>query len=262
MAENGSEQISIRSIMTKPVAMVSRKTTVKEAVAKIAKKNLSCVVVADKKTPIGIFTKFDLMVFINAGLDMGKTVVETVMHTPVMSVEETDTLFSAAQQMGRLNVRRFVVVDQNNHLVGIVTNGDVIRALASRALPEGHILNSLARPGLVATPKTTLKKIVGMMVENRASCVVILKNKKPVGIVTDGVFAKLAAKSRKPLAGSADMKMIKKFGTSVNTAPLRDAVVDMTKNKLRELVVLSADGRYLGVVTQRDIVRFFETVQA
>ncbi|MBI3794671.1 MAG: CBS domain-containing protein [Nitrospinae bacterium] len=258
MANGEIGNVSVKSMMTRPVATVSRKTTVKAAVNKMAKKNLSCIVIAEKKFPIGIFTKFDLLVFLNSGGDFGSTAIETVMHTPVMSIEETDNIFSAAEQMKNLRVRRFIVVDAGHRLSGIVTNGDVIRAFAQRALDNSRTLSTLVQPGIVATPKTPLKKIVKMMVENRASCVVILRNGKPVGIVTDVVIARLADKSRKPLAGRAETKMLKKFGKAADSALLRDTIVNMVKMKTREIVVTSADGRYVGFISQRDVVSLIE----
>lgn len=253
--------MDIKSIMTRPVATVTRKTTVKEAVKKIAAKNLSCVVVAEKKMPIGIFTKFDLLSVIDGNQDLGKTAIETVMHTPVMPIEESDDLFSAARQMERFDVRRFIIVDAQNRLTGIVTNGDIIKAFAQRAFPYNHPLAALAQPGLTVTPKTPLKKIVRMMIEHRTACAVILKNNKPAGIITDGVFAKLAAKSGKPLAGSAETKMLKKFTVAGSNASLREAVIIMVKMKMHEIVVTGTDGRYFGVITQRDLVHFIEKSQ-
>ncbi len=253
--------MDIKSIMTRPVATVTRKTTVKEAVKKIAQKNLSCVVVTEKKTPIGIFTKFDLLSVLNSGQDLGTAIIETVMHTPVMPIEESDDLFSAARQMERFEVRRFIIVDAHNRLTGIVTNGDITKAFSQRAFPYNHPLAALAQPGLTVTPKTPLKKIVRMMVDQRAVCAVILKNNKPAGIITDGVFAKLAAKSAKPLTGNAETKMMKKFLIAGNNASLRETVINMVKMKMREIVVTSADGRYFGLITQRELVRFIEKSQ-
>ena len=247
--------------MSRPVATVTRKTTVKEAIRKIAQKNLSCVVVAEKKMPIGIFTMYDMITFLDGGQDMGKTTIETVMHTPVMPIEESDDLFSAARQMGRFDVRRFIIVDASNRLTGIITNGDIIKAFAQRAFPYNHPLASLAQPGLTATPKTPLKKIVRMMVEHRSSCVVILKNGKPAGIVTDGVIARLAAKSPKPLVGNAETKMLKKYMAAVNSASLRETVINMVKMKMREIIVTASDGHHFGIISRRDLVRFIEVNQ-
>ncbi len=253
--------MDIKSIMTRPVATVTRKTTVKEAVRKIAQKNLSCVVVAEKKMPIGIFTKFDLLSVLDSGQDMGTTAMEAVMHTPVMPIEENDDLFSAARQMERFDVRRFIIVDDHNRLAGIVTNGDIIKAFAKRAFPYNQPVAALAQPGLTATPKTPLKKIVRMMIEHRSACAVILKNGKPAGIITDGVFARLAAKSAKPLAGTAETKMLKKFAVAMGDTSLREAVINMVKMKMREIAVVASDKRHFGVITQRDLVRFIEKSQ-
>ncbi|MBI5177913.1 MAG: CBS domain-containing protein [Nitrospinae bacterium] len=254
--------MEVKAIMSRPAVTVTRKTTVKEAVAKMAKKGVSCVVVVEKKLPIGIFTKHDLVAALDSGVNFAKTAIEIVMHTPVMPIEESDDLFATARQMGRMDVRRFVIVDAHNLLSGIVTETDIVRTFATRAFPYDVMLAALADKGLAASPATPLKKIVRMMAESRKSCVVIVKNKKPVGVIDEGLLVKLAAKGGNLLKSAAGQKMAKKFTAALPDSSVREAVINMTKANNREIVVADSDGHHYGVVSQRDLIRYIEKTQS
>lgn len=250
--------MEIKSVMTRPVVAVSRKIAVIDAVKKMAQKGIGCVVVVEKKIPIGIFTKFDLLNALDAGLDLAATPLEKVMHTPVMPIDENDPLFNAARQMDKLAVHRFIVVDAGNRLRGIVTSNDIVRAFAARAFPFNQSLATIAGKGLTATPKTPIGKIVRMMVEARAAFVTVLKGGKPAGIVTDALIVRLAAKTSHPLNGSAEGKMIKKFVAAPMDASVREVIVRLVKTAGREIVVTDGHGRYYGAVSQLDMVNFIE----
>lgn len=78
--------------------------------------------------PVGIMTDHDLRCKVVAGgLDPRVARVKEVMATPVIAVQEDDTLFEALFQMSRNRIRRIGVVDADNKLVGMLNETDVIR---------------------------------------------------------------------------------------------------------------------------------------
>ena len=141
-------------MMSRKVVMVRRVENVKDSVKKMAKKSISCLVVAEKKMPIGIFTKRDLLGMLDYGMDLNKTTIDAVMRTPVMPIDENDTFLSAARRMGLMDVRRFIVVDKTGKLSGIVTQTDIIKYFATRAFPYNLTLATIANYGYIATPAT------------------------------------------------------------------------------------------------------------
>jgi CBS domain-containing protein len=66
--------------------------------------------------------------------DLHKALGETVsdaMTCPAICIEPTRTLHSAAKMMHERKVQRLPVVDANQRVVGILTRGDIIRAMAA-----------------------------------------------------------------------------------------------------------------------------------
>jgi CBS domain-containing protein len=88
----------------------------------------SIIACSDSGEPVGIMTDFDLRCKVVAGgLDPRVARVQEVMTTPVIAVQEEDTLFEALYQMSRNRIRRIGVVDADNKLVGMIHETDVIR---------------------------------------------------------------------------------------------------------------------------------------
>lgn len=251
----------IKSMMTRKVVTVRRNESVKNSVKKMAQKAISCLVVAEKQIPIGIFTKRDLLGMLDYGMDLNKTKIDAVMRTPVMPIDENDTFFSAARQMGLMDVRRFIVINKAGKLSGIVTQTDIIKYFATRAFPYNLTLAAIANSGYSSTPVTPLKKIARIMVENRVTCVTVLKNQKPVGLLTEQNLVKLSARSREPLKGSAGDKMIKKFPVVNIQNSMRESVLQMLKDGFHNLILVDDRGRYAGVVEQKELVAYIENSQ-
>ena len=59
--------------------------------------------------------------------------VERIMTSPVETLHEDDTIHSAMNLMSRLSFRHIPIVDDNNDLVGIVSDKDLNLALPSIA---------------------------------------------------------------------------------------------------------------------------------
>ncbi|MEE8483027.1 MAG: CBS domain-containing protein [Nitrospinota bacterium] len=250
--------MKVKSLMTKPVVTVRRKVSVKEAVKKMAKKSISCVIIAEKKIPIGIFTKYDLLSLLDTGADLNKILIESAMRTPVMPISENSSFFDTARQMDQMEVRRFVIVDRSQKLTGIITETDVVRNFAVTSFSYRMSLAAVAVEGFTATPKTPLKKIAHMMIDGRRSCVTIVKNSKPEGIVTQALLVKLAARYREPLKGNADSRMTKNITASSIESSVREIVMLMAKKELRHVVTVDERGRFTGTVSQRELVRHIE----
>lgn len=62
---------------------------------------------------------------------LGETVKDVMTNHHVVTVKPDKPLREAAQLMHERNVHRLPVVDEADHVIGILTRGDIIRALAA-----------------------------------------------------------------------------------------------------------------------------------
>ncbi|MEW6069376.1 MAG: CBS domain-containing protein [Candidatus Thermoplasmatota archaeon] len=155
----------IKDVMTKDVITLASEENIREASEKLASKNISGAPVIDKNNKvIGILseadilrvlkirytapnivflpTPFDLIeipfrqaiTFAEAKLgleDISKKKVSEVMTRNPIVISGEETIERAAEIMVERKVNRLPVVE-NDKLIGIITRGDIIRALASK----------------------------------------------------------------------------------------------------------------------------------
>lgn len=76
--------------------------------------------------PIGIITERDIVQFQNLNLDLEQS-AQNLMSTPLFLIHPEDTLWSVKQQMQQRRVRRLLVGDAQERLMGIVTQTSLLQ---------------------------------------------------------------------------------------------------------------------------------------
>jgi PAS domain S-box-containing protein len=80
--------------------------------------------------PVGIVTECDIVQSCNLGLELAHTQAATVMTTPLLPIQPTDSIWSAHQLMQEHGVQRLVVSGAAGELVGIITQTGVLEAIS------------------------------------------------------------------------------------------------------------------------------------
>jgi CBS domain-containing protein len=124
-------ELRVGDIMTNKVVTVPFGKTVLD-VAKLMKKNNigSVIVVEDKegKHAKGIITERDIVYkLLSKGSDPYKAKVEDLMSKPLRVVRPDTTIEDAAKAMRENKVKRLPVVNDNNELIGILSEGDIMK---------------------------------------------------------------------------------------------------------------------------------------
>ena len=139
-------ETKVIEVMEKAVMAVELNVNAKDAASAMAKKGVSCVVITEEGSAVGIVTERDLVSKVLAeSIDARKVLVRDIMSTPLITITPGATLTNAAELMAQFRIRRVVVVDNDGSLVGIVTAGDIARTLAERQQYRDPSLNAIAR---------------------------------------------------------------------------------------------------------------------
>ncbi len=121
--------------------------------------------------------------------------VRVWMSAPPVVARDTMTLPQARQILADLNIRRLPVVDANDELVGIVTEGDINRISDSAdgdlaeynlyyRVKDLPVREFMRRPVLTVTPEARLSEAARIMIENHIHGVPVVIGKRVVGVVT------------------------------------------------------------------------------
>ncbi len=123
--------LRVEDIMSQPVIVVHTGKTVKDA-AKIMKDHEvgSVIVVEGEKVhkAKGIITERDIIrKVVSEDKNAGDIKVEEVMSKPLLLIEPEASVEEAAKAMRKHRVKRLPVITKDDHLIGIVSEVDIIR---------------------------------------------------------------------------------------------------------------------------------------
>ena len=126
-----------KDVMTGLVLTVSRQLTLRELEHLFETHDFNGFPVVEDHHLIGLVTKFDFLknfVFTPSTVfphydDLMKRTVEEIMIKKVCTVHSTTPLTRVLQLMVETRDKSFPVADEKNRLVGIISRGDIVRAL-------------------------------------------------------------------------------------------------------------------------------------
>jgi CBS domain-containing protein len=140
----GSE-IRVGDVMKKNVISIEEDSPIIEAAKLMESHDVGSVVVAKGGRAEGIITEKDIIHSLVAkGGDASKITAKTIMSSPLKVVTPETTLEELARMMGKHELKRFPVVGEGNKLVGMISEGDVMRLFPSIV----DLLEEKARAGL------------------------------------------------------------------------------------------------------------------
>ena len=121
-------------IMTKDLVYSSPGDRVSDVAQLMKNEDIGPVLIVDDshdgKRLVGIVTDRDLAIkVVGEGRDPQNTRVEDVMTKKVITCRADDDVQNAMQAMAQYQLRRIPVVDDNDHLVGIISQADVATRL-------------------------------------------------------------------------------------------------------------------------------------
>jgi CBS domain-containing protein len=120
--------MKIEKLMTKNVITLSADASVYEAVKRLNKNKIGCLVVVDDSHIVGILTERDLLERVLEKCKNPKeTKVSEIMTKHVITGKPDMELNEATELMFKNRVKKLPIIKEN-HLVGIVTLTDIARA--------------------------------------------------------------------------------------------------------------------------------------
>jgi len=213
-------------LMTPNPITLPTTTPLAQAAAVMADRKLKRLPVVDEQDRlVGMVSRYDLLKTVAEGLRQrpsevvqlpagAPATVGAVMHGGVPTVHADTPLAETLDRLLETEKRRVVVVDDANHVVGIITDGDVIQRAAKRARPGG------------------LRALIDWLGGGR----------RPEEL-------EVAARGRT----AADV-MTSPVVTATPEMPIPEAIRLMMAHKIKRLPVVDASGRLVGLVGRAGVL--------
>lgn len=128
--------MSINQIMRKDVVTINKSSNLRDAIKLMQTKHIGSLVVLGKmnggsRIPVGILTDRDIAIALKDRVELtATTIVEDVMQPNVILCKENEGVFAVIHKLKQNGIRRMPVVNDRDHLVGIISTDDLTRLLA------------------------------------------------------------------------------------------------------------------------------------
>lgn len=146
--------------------------------------------------------------------------VQENMSKKLVSVKETYSLESAHNLMLSNNFRHLAVTDENEKVVGIISDRDMQRAMRSNLNKQGDIKveelsfdpkacvgDYMTWPIVTVHESTPLKTVVDKMLQAKVSALIVERELAPVGIITTQDLLRVLSSLLKDETPSAKMTL-------------------------------------------------------
>ncbi|MCU0566662.1 MAG: CBS domain-containing protein [Oculatellaceae cyanobacterium Prado106] len=232
-------------------------------------KRASCLLVVENQKLVGILTERDVVRFTAQALNLAdKTVAEVMVH-PVITLPYASIhdIFAALFLFRRYRIRHLPVVDDQDHLVGVISHTDVRQILRPANLLRFHRVSDVMTTEVIQAPHTaTLLYLTQLMAQHRVSCIVITQPNEdgitcPVGIVTERDIVQFQAFQLDLQQTQAFLVMSTPLFLLRPEDSLWTAHQEMQKRRVGRLVVSWNWGQGLGIVTQTSLLRIFDPIE-
>jgi diguanylate cyclase (GGDEF)-like protein/PAS domain S-box-containing protein len=231
----------------------------------------SCVFVVKDYQLLGILTERDVV-----RLSVSKQPLETllsidIMTRPVVSLQESafTDLFSTINLLHQHRIRHLAILDEQNHLVGLLTHESLRKISRPVDLLRLRIVAEVMTTEVIcAEPDAAMLAIASLMAEHQVSSVVIVEQssddppkRMPIGIVTERDIVQFQALGLNFETCQARSVMSTPIFSVGATDSLWAVHQMMEQRCIRRLAVTDLQGELLGIVTQSSLLQVLNPLE-
>ncbi len=273
-------QGDIMAIASKNIVTLPPTTNIMGTVKTMLKYGFRRVPIADAGTNrlVGIITSLDIVDFLGGGLrhnivknrykgNLAAAInedVREIMKKDVVSLGVNDNISNAIKTMIEKNIGGIPIVDDDDVVVGIVSERDFVRTVADITTSKS-VNKYMSNKVVTASPDISVGEATRTMIEKGFRRIPIVKEDVLLGIVTASDVMRYLGSGeifQKLMTGDVSDA----FQVPLKSLILRDIVwtnsgIDigeaaalMLKNKVGALPIID-DGELCGILTERDIIK-------
>jgi len=137
--------MKVKQIMSQNVECVEPETPIAKAAQKMRDLDVGFLAICDQGRPVGTITDRDITVrSVAQGLDPRLQPVSEIMTLHAFHCYEDDDVEHVGHYMQEKQVRRMLILNRNDTLVGIVSLGDIAKTSGEKEL-AGETLREIAK---------------------------------------------------------------------------------------------------------------------
>ncbi|MBU0689290.1 MAG: EAL domain-containing protein [Gammaproteobacteria bacterium] len=243
-------------IATRDVTTCLVQSNLADVAGLMAQRRFSSIVVTDDtRHPVGIITERNILRAMHDGI-VGSTALQEVMSAPVIVMSGDTLVLEGYRTCQREGIRHLVLVDEAGVVSGVVSETDFRQHLDLTVLAGRRRISTIAqRTGIAMPPETLLKQALDLMDSQHKSCVIVVAEDKPLGIVTERDVVRIYSSKTDWMDTTLGDVMISPVLTITVNSTTSEAAEKMLVHKVRHLVVVDANGNMTGMVSEHDLTQ-------
>lgn len=258
MMENVDGYIELDTLLvdicTREVIHLNPGDTVGNAAHLMASKRISSLIVTDnEKRPVGIVTERDILRAMQMHCTL-ESPVQVIMSYPVITVPTSETCLDAYHICLRAGIRHLAIVDEDKRLFGVVTETD-FRLHINPASIQGQrqIASVMTRSVFCVSPDTHLEEALSLMHSHKETCVVVVQESRPIGILTERDVVRLFSTQTKLSGARLSSVMTAPVRTIPQNSTIKQCAEIMRATRIRHLVAVDGQGCVRGIVSEHEL---------
>jgi len=163
------------------------------------------------KKPVGIVTEKDFVrsIYELKGKSLEKVLVKDFMTKNLITITRKNTIYDCARLMKDHKISSILVLEDDGRLAGLVTKTDLASVFLTQSAGPLLVSEIMTPKVITVMPADSLLLVESLLVRYRISRIVVERNRKPVGIITNRDF--LPAKMPRWVREFADPKEVEKY---------------------------------------------------
>lgn len=250
----------ISELMTRTVCEVPTDWSAAQILEQMQAMSVSSVLVVEERLTLGIVTERDVVRNLHRKGGLKSLSCTDLMQAPVVTVEQTEKCLDVYHLMDGRRIRHVAVTDGDGLLVGIVSEGDILRDFGvEHYMRFKDVGGAMSREVVLLPESASVGEAVALMDERRQSCVFAVDaQRRPLGVLSERDIVRLCHEHDDPQGLTLGATMKGPVRTTHRDALLHDVVKSMDEAHIRRLAVVDNEGGVCGVLTHHEVVHGLE----
>ncbi|MBF0610136.1 MAG: CBS domain-containing protein [Magnetococcales bacterium] len=246
----------VRDCMFRNITTLSPNSTLWEAMTAITRQAPGFAVVLERMELVGLVTEYDMIQWIDKGLDLDNTPLSTLSLSTPQVIHESAACQEFLRLFNQRRIRRFPVLNEDGILSGGVMEKQILSSLPrSNLLAHYRVSDLIPSPPPILPPSQNYQEVTKKMVRWHRGCVLVVENEQLTGIVTEGDLVRARLKE----GWSPQWPVVNFMNPHPVTIEMdRDLLYAMDFFRLkghRRLAVIDNQGKVRGLLTQTDLLK-------
>jgi len=234
--------------------IVAAEASVTQAADLMAREGISCLAAVSGAKVVGFLTENNLVRHFDVDLDLDAS-IRDFLTRPEGAVAKDMRVSEAVKLLLERAVRHLPVMDFSGSLLGLVTEKELVDALAVDFMVEDAVCSDLMRRDPVTLPADrSVREALALMREKNADCLLALNADKPAGILSERDVLSRIMGFPERLTAPVSRHMTAPVISVPTTAVVYKVILFMRQKGVRRVAVIHENGSLAGMLSQRDIL--------